>query len=139
MTKSKTGPYGTGNSSFGNFDFDPKYFPEPEAFIANLSSFGYDFQVWVANRAFLNTQLFGAAYGADWLFPGISPIGYLGPALNLSIPDAYQYLLQKLGYFARLGVKGFKIDRGEEHEMPGNTAHLLASHSGENQKRLMLE
>lgn len=29
-------PYGTGNSSFGNFDFDPVYYPTPTEFIANL-------------------------------------------------------------------------------------------------------
>lgn len=29
-------PYGTGNSSFGNFDFDPVYYPTPKEFIANL-------------------------------------------------------------------------------------------------------
>jgi len=39
------GPYGTGNMSFGNFDFDPEFFPDPEAFIANITEWGYDFQV----------------------------------------------------------------------------------------------
>ena len=39
------GPYGTGNMSWGNFDFDPAFFPDPKAFIANLTSWGYDFQV----------------------------------------------------------------------------------------------
>jgi len=29
-------PYGTGNSSFGNFDFDPVYYPTPKEFVANL-------------------------------------------------------------------------------------------------------
>jgi alpha-D-xyloside xylohydrolase len=105
--------------SFGNFDFDPQFFPEPEGLIANLSTFGYDFQVWVANRAFLNTEMFGAAYGNGWLYKDVNPLQFLGPALNLSIPEAYAYMLQKMEYFARMGVKGFKIDRGEEREMPG--------------------
>lgn len=39
------GPYGTGNWSFGNFDFDPKFYPNPKEFIANLTAFGFDFQV----------------------------------------------------------------------------------------------
>lgn len=76
-------------------------------------------QVWVANRAFLDTQLYNISADNGWLFPGINATQFLGPALNLSIPGAYDYFLQKLQYFARLGVKGFKIDRGEEHEMPG--------------------
>lgn len=41
-------PYGTGNMSFGNFDFDPAFYPTPEEFIANLSRSGYDFQVCYA-------------------------------------------------------------------------------------------
>lgn len=44
------GPYGTGNMSFGNFDFDPEFFPDPERFIANLSAYGFDFQVSEASR-----------------------------------------------------------------------------------------
>lgn len=40
-----TGPYGTGNMSFGNFDFDPVFYPTPAQFIANLSSYGFDLQV----------------------------------------------------------------------------------------------
>jgi alpha-D-xyloside xylohydrolase len=76
-------------------------------------------KVWVANRAFLNTTLFIDANASGWLFPGIDPEQFLGPALNLSIPAAYDYFLKKLSYFTDLGVKGYKIDRGEEHEMPG--------------------
>ena len=114
-------PYGTGNYSWGNFDFAPRYYPTPEQFIANLSHWGYDFQVWAANRAFLNTDLFNAAKANGWLFPGINPEFFLGPALNLSIPEAYQYFKKRLSYFPSVGVKGYKIDRGEEGEMPGKS------------------
>lgn len=55
----------------------------------------------------------------DWLFPGYSAETFLGPALNLSIPAAYSYFLDRLSAFTDLGVKGYKIDRGEEEEMPG--------------------
>ena len=111
-------PYGTGNMSFGNFDFDPQYYPSPAQFIANLSSYGFDFQVWAANRAFLYTELYNVSAAKGWLFPGISSEFFPGPALNLSIPAAYDYLKQQLAYFPSVGVKGFKIDRGEEGEMP---------------------
>ncbi|KAJ9220952.1 CAZyme family GH31 [Paecilomyces variotii] len=111
-------PYGTGNSSFGNFDFDPKYYPTPEQFIQNLTDYGFDFQVWVANRAFLDTELYNASVENGWLFPGINPEQFLGPALNLSIPAAYEYFKERLSYFPSIGVKGYKIDRGEEGEMP---------------------
>lgn len=112
-------PYGTGNSSFGNFDFDPTYYPSPQQFIANLSAYGFDFQVWAANRAFLDTELYNVSAANDWLFPGYDPEFFLGPALNLSIPAAYAYFKEQLSYFPSVGVKGYKIDRGEEGEMPG--------------------
>jgi alpha-D-xyloside xylohydrolase len=112
-------PYGTGNYSYGNFDFDPKYYPTPEQFIANLSSYGFDFQVWAANRAFYQTELYNTSAANGWLFPSINPQSFLGPALNLSIPAAYDYFLQKLSYFPSVGVRGYKIDRGEEGEDPG--------------------
>ncbi|EME79180.1 glycoside hydrolase family 31 protein [Pseudocercospora fijiensis CIRAD86] len=111
-------PYGTGNYSYGNFDFDPVFYPNPQEFIANLSSWGFDFQVWAANRAFYQTELFNTSDENGWLFPGIDPIFFRGPALNLSIPEAYEYFKQRLEYFPSIGVKGYKIDRGEEEEMP---------------------
>ncbi|CAJ2509967.1 Uu.00g058670.m01.CDS01 [Anthostomella pinea] len=111
-------PYGTGNSSFGNFDFDPVYYPTPKEFIANLSHWGFDFQVWAANRAFLDTKLYNASVANGWLFPNISAEFFQGPALNLSIPEAYSYLKEHMSYFPSVGVKGYKIDRGEEEEMP---------------------
>jgi hypothetical protein len=78
--------------------------------------------VWVANRAFWHNELFNVSAANGWLFPGIDPEFFLGPALNLSIPAAYDYFLQKLSYFPSVGVKGYKIDRGEEGEMPGKSA-----------------
>ncbi|KAF2266069.1 hypothetical protein CC78DRAFT_597792 [Lojkania enalia] len=118
-------PYGTGNRSWGNFDFDPDFYPDPERFIKNLTEWGFDFQVWIANRATankdtsLNTKLWNASTENGWLFPLTDePLGALGPALNLTIPDAYDYFQENLEYFPRVGAKGYKIDRGEENEMP---------------------
>jgi alpha-D-xyloside xylohydrolase len=112
-------PYGTGNNSFGNMDFDPKFYPNPVAFIANLTTWGYDFQVWVANRAFKDTKMYQIGKSKQWLFPGIDPDKFLGPALDLRIQEAYIWMKDALKSFTAMGVKGFKIDRGEEGEMPG--------------------
>ena len=79
---------------------------------------GFDFQVWAANRAFLDTELYNASIANGWLFPGIDPTIFQGPALNLSIPVAYDYFKQHMSFFPSMGVKGYKIDRGEEEEMP---------------------
>lgn len=115
-------PYGTGNYSWGNFDFDPTFYPTPREFIANLTDWGFDFQVWAANRAFYHTELYNVSAANGWLFPGIDPVFFNGPALNLSIPEAYAYFKEHMKYFPDVGVKGYKIDRGEEGEMPGESA-----------------
>ena len=60
----------------------------------------------------------------DWLFPDIDPEQFLGPALNLSIPEAYDYFLERLSVFPRMGIKGYKIDRGEEDEMPESEQNI---------------
>lgn len=39
MMTDPSGPYGTGNYSYGNFDFDPKYYPDPERLVRNLSDY----------------------------------------------------------------------------------------------------
>ncbi|KAF2736593.1 hypothetical protein EJ04DRAFT_551144 [Polyplosphaeria fusca] len=117
-------PYGTGNRSWGNFDFDPKQYPDPGGFIKNLTAYGFDVQVWIANRASANTNLsqntmlWNASIENGWFFDNYNPLGALGPALNLSIPTAYKYFKEHLNYFPSVGVKGYKIDRGEEGEMP---------------------
>lgn len=38
--------------------------------------------------------------------------------LNLSVPAAYNYFKERLSNFINMGVKGYKIDHGEEGEMP---------------------
>lgn len=111
--------------SWGNFDFDPEYYPTPEQFIANLTYWGFDFQVWAANRAFPGTELFNTSVANNWLMPGISTVFFPGPALNLSIPAAYEYFKEKMRFFPDIGVKGYKIDRGEEGEMPGMRASFV--------------
>ena len=106
------------NCSWGNFDFDPKFYLTPQQFIANLSTYGFDFQVWVANRAQLGTLLYNVSLANNWFLPPLPTIsGGLGPALNLSIPAAYNYFKERLSYFPSVGVKGYKIGRGEEDEM----------------------
>lgn len=109
---------GTGNHSWGNFDFDKKFYPDADGMVKDLTKNGYDFQVWAANRAFDSTKMFKVGLEKKWFFPEINTQSFKGPAFDLNIPEAYTWLTQQLGYFTSIGVKGFKIDRGEEGEMP---------------------
>lgn len=121
-------PYGTGNRSWGNFDFDPRFYPDPKGFIANLSTWGIDLQVWIANRGQLGTEIYNKSLEQGWQFSTAQPpLGGLGPALNLSIPAAHEYFEQRLETFPSAGVKGYKIDRGEEGEMPDYEQNIQMS------------
>lgn len=114
-------PYGTGNGSWGNFDFNLTAYPDAAALIANLSDLGYDFQVWAANRATPDTLLWNISLAEGWQFDVDQTQlkgGLWGPALNLSIPEAYSWFAEQMKFFPAQGVRGYKVDRGEENEMP---------------------
>ncbi len=105
-------PYGTGLNGWGNMDFDAG-FPNPPQLVSDLHARGLNLLLWIANRAWNTLYNEGTAQG--FLFPGSST---LGPAADLRIPGAYSWMLGKLNTFVALGIKGYKIDRGEQGEHP---------------------
>ncbi|RDW76799.1 uncharacterized protein DSM5745_06791 [Aspergillus mulundensis] len=111
-------PYGTGTEGWGNYDFDPAYWPDISGLISDVAEKGLDFQVWVANRAVPASKLHNQSLANDWLFLEAQTPLQQGLALNLSIPETYTYLQQQMNFFPELGVRGYKIDRGDENEMP---------------------
>jgi alpha-D-xyloside xylohydrolase len=105
-------PFGTGFNGWGNMDFDPG-FPDPPAMVSGLHDLGLELMVWIANRSWSGLYPEGSAQG--FLFPGDAN---LGPAVDVRNPAAYGWMQRKLDAFVSLGVKGYKIDRGEEREQP---------------------
>ena len=69
--------------------------------------------MWAANRAWNGLYEQGKAKG--YLFDGDPQ---RGPAADLRKPEAYAWFKEKLDAYAKLGVKGYKIDRGEQGEHP---------------------
>jgi alpha-D-xyloside xylohydrolase len=115
-------PYGTGRYGWGNMDFD-ETFPDPAGMIAALRERGLNLVVWIANRT-ANTLL-DEGRRAGWVFP---PDVYTDwPAVDVGRPDACAWFEKKLDAFAALGVKGYKIDRGEEAEMPDAVQNRLVT------------
>jgi alpha-D-xyloside xylohydrolase len=102
-------PFGTGDMGWGNMDFDPS-FPDPRKMISDLKDRGMNLLIWIANRAWNQLLVEGSARG--YLYFG------RGSAANMRNPDAYTWFKDKLNEYVRLGVKGYKIDRGEEDELP---------------------
>src|SRR5271154_1240575 len=102
-------PFGTGEMGWGNMDFDPS-FPDPPKMIRDLQDRGMTLLIWIANRAWNQLQTEGSARG--YLYFG------RGSAADMQNPGAYNWFKDKLNEYVRMGVKGYKIDRGEEDELP---------------------
>ena len=102
-------PFGTGEMGWGNMDFDPS-FPDPSKMIRDLNDRGMNLVIWIANRAWNQLLIEGSA--RRYLYFG------RGSAADMKLPGAYDWFKDKLNEYVRLGVKGYKIDRGEEDELP---------------------
>jgi alpha-D-xyloside xylohydrolase len=105
-------PIGTGQMGWGNIDFDES-FPEPGKLLQDLKTHGLEVTVWAANRAWNTLYTEGKAKG--FLFDVDQQ---RGPAADLRKPEAYAWFKQRLDAYVKMGVKGYKIDRGEQGEQP---------------------
>ncbi|HTD21187.1 MAG TPA: TIM-barrel domain-containing protein [Terriglobales bacterium] len=114
-------PFGTGQMGWGNMDFDPS-FPDPPKMISDLKDRGMFLLIWIANRSW--NQLYKEGTEKGYLFPGIEE--KVGPAGDERRPEVNQWLKDKLNAYVRLGIKGYKIDRGEEEELPHSFENLNA-------------
>lgn len=110
-------PYGTGEHGWGNMDFDPS-FPDPAKMIHDLHDRGMYLLLWIANRC--SGELFREGSEKGYLFP------YEWPASDMRRPEVYHWFENKLDAYVRAGVRGYKIDRGEESEMPRSVENLNA-------------
>ena len=110
-------PFGTGERGWGNMDFDPS-FPDPPKMIRDLDARGMKLLLWIANR---NANILlkegtakGYLFNADW------------PAADVRRAEVSGWLKERLNAYVRLGVRGYKIDRGEEGEVPRSVENLNA-------------
>jgi alpha-D-xyloside xylohydrolase len=110
-------PYGSGELGWGNMDFDPS-FPDPPKMIQDLNDRGMKLLLWIANRC--SSGLFQEGSTKGYLFPS------KWPAADITRPEVYKWLQVKLNAYVGLGVRGYKIDRGEENEMPDSVENQHA-------------
>jgi alpha-glucosidase (family GH31 glycosyl hydrolase) len=114
-------PFGTGMQGWGNMDWDPS-FPDPPKMVHDLNDRGMQLIIWIANRSW--NQLYTEGTAKGYLFPGVTE--QKGPAADVQRPEVYNWLKEKLSAYVRIGVKGYKIDRGEEEELPHSIENLNA-------------
>src|SRR5262249_9067014 len=109
-------PYGTGNMGWGNLDFDGS-FPNPAQMVSDLAAQGMNLAVWTANRCWSNNYAFTNGLALGYLFTDANSLSH-GPAADPRPTNAYNWWKTNLAFTTSLGIKGYKIDRGEEGEQP---------------------
>ena len=109
-------PYTSGGWGWGNTEFNPNsdWFPDAQGMINYLNSKGYNLLLWIANRCYGELGNEALLYG--YIFPGYE--GHGSPAADMRMPQAYNWFKGKLDTFVSMGVRGYKVDRGAEGEMP---------------------
>jgi alpha-D-xyloside xylohydrolase len=126
-------PWGSGGGGlggWGNFDFDPgpTGFPNPDDMIADLKRRNMHLLGWIANRA--NNSMLTDPVFAPGIFNAAN--GFAGdftttPSLDLRRPQVFAEFKNRLrDRFVRRGMSGFKIDRGEQGEMPAAVQNEMA-------------
>jgi alpha-glucosidase (family GH31 glycosyl hydrolase) len=114
-------PFGTGTQGWGNMDFDPS-FPDPSKMVHDLNDRGMKLLIWIANRSW--NQLYKEGTEKGYLFPGVTEKA--GPAADVRRTEVANWIKEKLNAYVRIGIKGYKIDRGEEDELPHSVENLNA-------------
>jgi alpha-D-xyloside xylohydrolase len=110
-------PFGSGDRGWGGMDFDSS-FPDPPKMIRDLRDRGMNLLLWSSNRC--SGKIFEEGSAKGYLFPAN------WPAADIRRPEVYDWWKEKLNAYVRLGIKGYKIDRGEESEMPDSLQNQFA-------------
>jgi alpha-D-xyloside xylohydrolase len=132
-------PVGTGTGAlvgWGNMDFDTATngFPNPAAMIANLKARNMHLNVWITNRD-QNSMVTDPQLNPYKFTTGCSVANCTTtPAIDLRDPIPFNRFKQVLqtGYptqqssYISMGVSGFKIDRGDQGDIPDALQPTLA-------------
>lgn len=109
-------PWETGGCN-GPLTFDRTRFPDPAGLIRSLHGRGLDFMVWVSTHLSLGSgcpRLSG--YPAAAIVPTRPPLYNL---VDLTSAAGRTIFERKIEALVRLGVDGFKGDRGDEDDLEG--------------------
>lgn len=110
-------PWETGGC-LGSLTFDPHAFPDPKALIAKVHRAGVRFLVWVSPYVTRTPECAGkSSVPAAGTMPGVGA----NALLDLTSPVALSPFEASIASLARLGVDGFKGDRGDELDLEGRT------------------
>ncbi len=115
-------PYGTNDWGWGDLNFSEN-FPSPDLMVKKAMKQDVRLMLWIANRAAGSLYKEGSEKGV--LFPSKSELDR--PAIDIRTVQGQQFFNASLEKLLMYGFRGFKIDRGDEDEMPKSFANTLAS------------
>jgi alpha-glucosidase (family GH31 glycosyl hydrolase) len=129
-------PWTSDGWGWGGTNFGAGSFPDPAGMIKKMEAQNVKLMVWVANR--LNNALSGMTTNG---LGAPTPSGS-GPsaAADMRKPEAVRAVQDYLDPFVKAGVRGYKIDRGDEGEVPNSiqseNAYLYAKAVAEGMEKV---
>ncbi|MGH7950295.1 MAG: glycoside hydrolase family 31 protein [Limisphaerales bacterium] len=105
-------PWGRGLNGYDDFEIDPKRFPHFAESVKWLASQDIHAVMWIA--PFFQGKMETNALSKGYTLPGQRPMKNNYPMVDFTNPDAKKYWQDGVAKLLKLGVAGFKLDRGEE-------------------------
>jgi alpha-D-xyloside xylohydrolase len=105
-------PYGPGRMGYDDFEIDPKRLPNFAASVKWLNAHQTQMLLWIA--PFFQGQMEKEGQEKGFTLAGQKPSLNNYPMVDLSNPAAKAYWQAGIEKLLKLGVAGFKLDRGEE-------------------------
>jgi alpha-D-xyloside xylohydrolase len=105
-------PWGPGRLGYDDFEIDPERLPNFAASVKWLNAQQIQMLLWIAPFFQGRMEKEGQEKGFTLAGQKPSPSNY--PMVDLSNPDAKAYWQSGIEKLLKLGVAGFKLDRGEE-------------------------
>ena len=105
-------PWGPGRLGYDDFEIDAQRLPNFAASVKWIQSHKMQMLMWIA--PFFQGRMEREAQEKGFTLPGQKPSSSNYPMVDLSNPAARAYWQAGIEKLFRLGVSGFKLDRGEE-------------------------
>jgi alpha-D-xyloside xylohydrolase len=112
-------PWGPGRLGYDDFEIDPQRLPNFAESVKYLNTHQMQMVLWIAS--FFQGRMEKEAQEKGYTLAGQKPSVQNYPLVDLSNPAAKAYWQAGIEKLLKLGVAGFKLDRGEEQIPDGGT------------------
>lgn len=124
--------------SYGNWRFHTGRFPNPAAMLKELHDMGFKVMLWICPYVTADTEVYRQAREQNLLLKNSAGVPFIvnwwngfSTGLDLSDPDACEWLRAQLNELMALGVDGFKFDGGDALHYEGDCRSACGVSSNE--------